>query len=68
MSYSVPPNISDFIFDSVAIEMFWKAVFEKAGLKKARSQMESTLKNPLMDSIGGLATTGATLFLAEISG
>ncbi len=68
MSYSVPPNISDFIFDSVAIEMFWKAVFEKAGLKKARAQMESTLKNPLMDSIGGLATTGATLFLAEITG
>jgi hypothetical protein len=68
MSYSVPPNISDFIFDSVAIEMFWKAVFEKAGLKKARAQMESTLKNPLVDSIGGLATTGATLFLAEISG
>lgn len=65
MSYNSFEGITDFIFDSVAIESFWKAVFSKLGLSGAEANMSNSTQNPVVDSIGGLATTGATLFLAE---
>lgn len=65
VAYSSFEGVTDFIFDSVAIESFWKAVFSKLGLSGAEANMNNSTKNPVVDSIGGLATTGATLFLAE---
>ena len=65
VAYNTFESVDDFIFDSVAIESFWKAVFSKLSLPNATANMSSTSKNLVVDSIGGLATTGSSLFLAE---
>lgn len=64
-SYSSSDQVNDLIFDSVAITDFWHLALSRIGFTQSAALMKSESKNLVVDSIGGLATTGATLFLAE---
>lgn len=66
ISYSAGPNEADLVFNTCAIEDFWLAVLADIGFEASLAKLESGQPSDLSMSLGGLATTGPGLFLAEL--
>lgn len=65
LAYPLNDQGSDLVFNNCALDDFWMACLEKFSFPKALKKLKSGRATDIGASIGGLATTGIGLFLAE---
>jgi hypothetical protein len=65
LAYSISDRMADVVFNTCAIDDFWMACLDKFTFPKALKKLKSGRPSEIGASIGGLATTGLGLFLAE---
>lgn len=65
LAYPLNNQGSDLVFNNCALDDFWTACLERFSFPKALKKLKSGRATDIGASIGGLATTGIGLFLAE---
>ena len=65
LAYPLNNQGSDLVFNNCALDDFWTACLDTFSFPKALKKLKSGRATDIGASIGGLATTGVGLFLAE---
>lgn len=65
LAYSIADDATNVVYNNCAIDDFWINVLDKSGFQENLKKLKTGKNTEIGRSIGGLATTGVGLFLAE---